>query len=52
MANISSTIKVDMFVMLNVVERILLGANCSPEEIYAYKALFSKNFVMFFPGHM
>ena len=40
MANISPTIKVNISTNPEVVEEIMLGASCSPEEVTAYKALF------------
>lgn len=41
MANISTTIKVDISVTLSVTENIPLGASCSPKEVVAYKAIFT-----------
>ena len=40
MANISPTIKFNISTNLEIVEEIMLGASCSPEEVPAYKALF------------
>ena len=40
MANISPTIKINISTNLDVVEEIMLGASCSPEEVAAYNALF------------
>ena len=40
MANILPTIKVNISTNPEVVEEIMLGASCSPEEVTAYKALF------------
>ena len=42
MANISPTIKINISTNPEVVEEILLGASCSPEEVVAYKALFQE----------
>jgi hypothetical protein len=40
MANISSTIKIDISIKHNVVKEITIGAACTPQEITAYKTLF------------
>jgi hypothetical protein len=40
MANISPTIKIDIFSKNDVVEEIIIGAACTPQEIATYKALF------------
>jgi hypothetical protein len=40
LANISPTIKIDISIKPGVVEEIIIGAACTPEEITAYKALF------------
>ena len=42
MANISATIPVNIFVDLDVMENIYIGANYSPEEIAIYTALFKE----------
>ena len=42
MANISPTIKVDIFVTPNVTKHILIGATYSPKEVSAYKPLFQE----------
>jgi hypothetical protein len=42
MANISPTIKVDIIVMLCVIENILIGANCSLKEVVTYKSIFQE----------
>ena len=42
MANISPTIKINILTNPEVVEEIMLGASCSPEEVAAYKALFQE----------
>ena len=39
MANIYPTIKINISTNLHVVEEIMLGTSCSPEEVAAYKAL-------------
>lgn len=40
MSNISKTITIDLSMKLGVMETIIIGAQCSPEEITLYKALF------------
>ena len=42
LANISPTIKIDISVKPGVVEEVIIGASCTPEEIIAYKALFQE----------
>jgi hypothetical protein len=42
MANISPTIKIDISIKNGVVEEIIIGASCTPQEIVAYKALFQE----------
>ena len=42
MENISTTIPINIFVNLDVVENIHIGAKCSPEEIAIYTALFKE----------
>jgi hypothetical protein len=42
LANISPTMKIDIFVKPGVVEEIIVGEACTPEEIIAYKALFQE----------
>jgi vancomycin resistance protein YoaR len=40
LGNISSTIAIDISIKEGIVENINLGANCSPEEVVSYTALF------------
>ena len=42
MENISTTIPINISVNPNVMENIYIGANCSPEEIAIYTALFKE----------
>jgi hypothetical protein len=42
LANISPTIKIDISIKPDIVEEIIIGAACTPQEIAAYKALFQK----------
>jgi hypothetical protein len=42
LANISPTIKIDISIKPGIVEEIILGAACTPQEITAYKALFQE----------
>ena len=42
MENISATIPINIFVNPDVVENIHIDANCSPEEIAIYTALFKE----------
>jgi hypothetical protein len=42
LANISPTIKIDISVKSGIVEEIIIGAACTPEEIASYKALFQE----------
>jgi hypothetical protein len=42
MANISPTIKIDISMKSGVIEEIIIGAACTPQEIAAYKALFQE----------
>jgi hypothetical protein len=42
MANISPTIKIDISIKNGIVEEIIIGAACTPQEITAYKALFQE----------
>ena len=42
MANISTTIPINISANPNVVENVHIGANCSPEEIAIYMALFKE----------
>ena len=42
MVNISPTIKIDISTNYEIVEEIMLGASCSPEEVDAYIALFQE----------
>ena len=42
MANISTTIPINISVNPDVMENIYIGANCSPEEIAIYTALFKE----------
>jgi hypothetical protein len=40
MSNISTTIAIDILIKEGVVENINLGANCTPDEVVSYTALF------------
>ena len=40
MVNILPTIKIDISTNYEIIEEIMLGASCSPEEVDAYTALF------------
>ena len=42
MANISATIPINISINPNIVENVHIGANCSPEEIAIYTALFKE----------
>ena len=42
MVNIFPTIKIDISTNFEIVEEIMLGASCSPEEVDAYKSLFQE----------
>ena len=42
MANISPTIKIDISTNSEIIEEIMLGASCSPEEVNAYTTLFQE----------
>jgi hypothetical protein len=42
MANISPSVKINIFVKPRIVEDITIDVACSPEEISAYKALFQE----------
>ena len=42
MGNISTTITIDISIKEGVVENINLGANCTPEEVVSYTALFKE----------
>ena len=42
MENISTTIPINIYVNPNVVENVHIGANCSPEVIAIYTALFKE----------
>jgi hypothetical protein len=42
LANISPTIKIDISIKDGIVEDIIIGAACTPQEITAYKALFQE----------
>jgi hypothetical protein len=42
MANISPTIKIDISIKNGIVDKITIGAACTPLEITAYKALFQE----------
>jgi hypothetical protein len=42
MANISPTIKIDISIKSGIIEEIIIGATCTPQEIAAYKALFQE----------
>ena len=39
LVNILTTIKIDISTNSEIVEEIMLGASCSPEEVNAYKAM-------------
>jgi hypothetical protein len=42
LANISPTIKIDISIQPGIVEEIIIGVACTPQEIAAYKALFQE----------
>jgi hypothetical protein len=42
MANISPTIKIDISIKNGIVEEIIIGVACTPQEIATYKALFQE----------
>jgi hypothetical protein len=42
LANISPTIKIDISIKPGIVEEIIIGVACTPQEIAAYKALFQE----------
>ena len=42
LANISPTITIDISIKPSIVEEIIIGATCTPQEIAAYKALFQE----------
>jgi hypothetical protein len=42
MANISPTIKINIFIKLRIIEEITIGVALSPEELMDYKALFQE----------
>ena len=42
MTNISPTIKIDISMKSGVVEEIIIGAACTPQEIIAYKSIFQE----------
>ena len=42
MVNISPTIKIDISTNSEIIEEIMLGASCSPEEVDAYTSLFQE----------
>jgi hypothetical protein len=42
LANISPTIKIDISIKHGIVEEIIIGAACTPQEIAAYKTLFQE----------
>jgi hypothetical protein len=42
LANISPTIKINISIKNGIVEEIIIGATCTPQEIAAYKALFQE----------
>jgi hypothetical protein len=42
LANISPTIKIDISIKPGIVEEIIIGAACTPQEIAPYKALFQE----------
>jgi len=43
MSNISPTVNVDISTKPGIIEEILLGAACSPEEVVSYKSLFQEH---------
>jgi hypothetical protein len=47
LANISPTIKIDISIKDGVVEEIIIGAACTPQEIAAYKTLFQEYWDIF-----
>ena len=47
MENIFVTTPINIFVNPNVVENVYIGANCSPEEISIYTALFNEFYDVF-----
>jgi hypothetical protein len=49
LANISPTIKINISIKLGIVEEIIIGATCTPQEITTYKSLFQEYRDM--PGH-
>ena len=42
MENISPTIKINISTNFEIIEEIMLGASCSPEEVDAYTTLFQE----------
>jgi hypothetical protein len=42
LANISPTIKINISIKDGIVEEIIIGAACTPQEIVAYKSLFQE----------
>ena len=42
MENISPTIKIDISTNSKIIEEIMLGASCSPEEVNAYTVFFQE----------
>ena len=42
MVNISPTIQIDISTNSEIIEEIMLGASCSPEEVDAYTPLFQE----------
>ena len=40
LANISPTIKINISIKNDIVEEIIIGAACTPQEIATYKSLF------------
>jgi hypothetical protein len=42
MANISPTIKIEISIQNGIVEEIIIGAACTPQEITTYKSLFQE----------
>ena len=47
MANILPTIKINISTNPDIVEEIMLGASCSPEEVATYKSLFQEFYDIF-----
>jgi hypothetical protein len=48
MDNISPTVNIDISIKLGIIEEIIIGTTCSPEELTTYKDLFQKYRDIFF----